>query len=64
MQLNETPPKTPTEITWNVIDGSTGQKINSDPLTESEAHTLSKQLSESGSTGPLIIRSNKAILME
>jgi hypothetical protein len=63
MELNETPPKkTPTELTWNVIEGPTGRKINSEPLTEDEAQAMVKQLSESGS-GPLVIRSNRVVLM-
>jgi hypothetical protein len=56
--------KLSTELTYNVINGLTGEAINKEPLTEEAAHALSKQLQESNATLPLIIRSNRAILME
>ena len=65
MKLQETPPpKASTEITFNVFNGSTGQQLNAEPLTEEAARRLANQLHESDAGLPLVIRSNRIFLME
>jgi hypothetical protein len=65
MELQETPPpKASKEITFNVINESTGEPINSEPLTEEAARTLAKQLLENDASASVVIRSNRIFLME
>jgi len=65
MELQETPPpKASKEITFNIINGKTGEKYNKEPLNEEAARTLAKQLHEGDSGLPLVIRSNRIFLME
>jgi hypothetical protein len=65
MNEQKTPPtKTSVEMTFNVLNGVTGQKINSEPLTEEGARTLVIKLQESDAGAPLLIRSNRTFLME
>jgi hypothetical protein len=64
MELNEiTSKQAPVELTFNVINSVTGKKVNENPLTESDARELAKQLQESEGAS-LIVRSNRATLME
>ena len=61
----ETPPtKASVEIRFNVFNGATGQKLNAESLTEDEARAFASKLHESDAGAPLVIRSNRAILME
>ena len=65
MELQETPPpKASKEITFNVVNGKTGEQLNKEPLTEEAAVALTKQLHENDAGLPLIIRSNRVFLME
>ena len=65
MDLQETPPpKLPTEITYNVFNAATGEQLNRESLTEEAARLLASKLHESDAGTPLVIRSNRAILME
>ena len=65
MNLKETPPtKASVEISFNVFNGATGQQLNSEPLTEEAARDFANKLHESDAGAPLIIRSNRAFLME
>jgi hypothetical protein len=65
MELQETPPKNPpTELTFNVLNGATGQRLNAEPLSEEAARKLASTLQESDASTPLVIRSNRATLME
>jgi hypothetical protein len=60
----EPPTKASVEIVFNVFNGATGAKLNAEPLTEEAARALAGQLQESDAGAPLVIRSNRAILME
>jgi hypothetical protein len=65
MNLEETPPKqAPVEIRFNVLNGATGERLNSEPLTEEAARLLASKLHESDAGAPLVIRSERATLME
>ena len=59
----EKSPPTPVEIRFNVFNGASGQQLNSESLTEEEAHKFAAKLHESDAGAPLVIRSNRAILM-
>ena len=65
MELQETPPpKASKEITFNVINGKTGEQLNKEPLNEEAARALANQLHESDAGLPITIRSNRVFLME
>ena len=65
MNLEETPPtKASVEMTYNVFNGETGAKLNTEPLTEDAARQFARKLQESDAGLPLTIRSNRTFLME
>ena len=66
-QEEETPTKKeklPTEIRFNVFNGATGEQLNNESLTEEEARAYASKLHESDAGAPLVVRSNRSILME
>jgi hypothetical protein len=63
--LTEVPKKQlSTELTFNVLEGPTGEVLNDAPLTLEAAQKLANQLHESTPGRALLIRSNPAILQE
>ena len=58
------PPKASKEISYNVINGNTGEQLNAEPLTEEAARALANRLHEGDAGLPLTIRSNRIFIME